>query len=202
MTRVVLAAIYVAGLVFAEALRILYRIRRIRSGPTWHPPTERRGPAETLVLLSIVVGIWILPGIYIFTQWFSQFDYALPYWVIWPALVVFVLGLVIRFRAQNDLGASWSSTVELSEGHNLVTSGVYAQIRHPIYASLISWAIAQPVLLQNFIAGLAGYLAVALVWLIRVPIEEEMMRERFGQEYGEYANRTRRLIPRKRSRDA
>jgi protein-S-isoprenylcysteine O-methyltransferase Ste14 len=202
VTRVVLAAIYVAGLVFAEALRVPHRIRRIRSGPTWHPPAEQRNPTETLVMLSVVIGIWILPGIYIFTQWLSQFDYALPQWPSWPALVVFGLGMFIRFRAQVELGASWSPTIDLAEGHHLVTSGIYAKIRHPIYASLIIWALVQPVLLQNSIAGTAGTLAVALIWLVRVPAEEKMMRERFGEAYAEYANRTTRLIPRTRSQDA
>jgi protein-S-isoprenylcysteine O-methyltransferase Ste14 len=78
----------------------------------------------------------------------------------------------------------------------LVTNGIYGRIRHPIYTSLVLWGAAQPFLLQNILAGWGGALAVALIWLVRVPAEEKMMRERFGEEYVRYMNRTGRAIPR------
>jgi len=74
------------------------------------------------------------------------------------------------------LGRQWSHTLEVAEKHVLVTDGIYARIRHPIYASLVLWAAAQPFLLQNVVAGWGGAVAIAAeVWLVRVPREEAMM---------------------------
>ncbi|HMK08845.1 MAG TPA: protein-S-isoprenylcysteine O-methyltransferase, partial [Anaerolineales bacterium] len=139
---------------------------------------------------------WILPITYVFTSWITRFDYILAPWTVGPAVSIFVLSLLLRWRAHKDLSSSWSHTLELADFHRLVTTGVYSRVRHPLYASLVLWAAAQPVLLQNFLAGLGGALAVGLLWQIRVPAEEEMMRERFGAQYDEYAHRTGRLIPR------
>lgn len=68
-------------------------------------------------------------------------------------------------------------------------------MRHPLYASLLLWGGAQPFLLQNLLAGPGGAVAAALIWLVRVPAEERMMRERFGEEYERYARRTGRVFP-------
>lgn len=80
--------------------------------------------------------------------------------------------------------------------HALVTQGIYRHMRHPIYAAQWLWGIAQPLLLQNWIAGLAGLVSFLPVYLYRVPREEQMMLEHFGEEYRSYMGRTGRIIPR------
>ena len=198
MSRPVLAAVYLFGLVIAEAFRLRSRLLRTHSGGSWQEPSAQSSRSESIVLPAVLVGIWVLPGVEIFTPWLRDLDYTLPHWTEQLAVVVFVLGLLVRWRAQSDLGASWSHTVQLADTHALVTTGIYARIRHPLYASLVLWALAQPVLIPNLIAGWGGPVAVALVWLMRVPAEEKMMHERFGDPYAQYAKRTGRLIPRAR----
>jgi len=200
--RLALAAVYVVGLAIAEAFRLPQRLRRARSSETWSQPRSGKGLGEILVLATVLVGIWVLPAVFILTNWLGALDYSLPGWTAWPAVAVFALGLILRLRAQVDLGRAWAPTVELGPSHRLVTKGIYARIRHPLYVSLILWAIAQPVLLQNLIAGWMGPLAVALIWLVRVPAEERMMRERFGEEYVKYARQTGRVIPQSRKQAA
>lgn len=136
-----------------------------------------------------------MPLLSIFTEWFHAFDYKLSNWISWPGSGVFLASIVLRGVAQSDLGSSWSPTLETDSQQQLVTSGVYQWIRHPLYTSLILWAIAQPVLLQNYIAGFSGALAVAAIWLVRVPAEERMMCERFGAAYIQYMKRTGKVIP-------
>ncbi len=196
VSHMALSAIYLAGLLFAEGLQIPRRLARSPSDEGWRKPGGHQRVGELVVLVAIIAGMWILPAVYVFTRWLSAFDYAVPAWAVPPAIAVFVLGLFLRWRAQVDLGTAWSPTVELADRHHLVSEGVYARIRHPLYASLILWGAAQPVLLQNLIAGWAGPLAVVLIWLIRVPAEEKMMLQRFGEEYERYVERTGRAIPR------
>ena len=191
--------LYLAGIAFAEALRFRWRVARFRSRGSWRRTGGATGGPELVVMLSVVFGIWVLPFVYAFTNWLRPFDYSCPDWTVWVAAAVFGGGLVIRWKAQRSLGRQWSPTLEVTEGHALVTDGIYSRIRHPIYASLVPWALAQPFLLQNAIAGWSGAVAAALVWFVRVPREEAMMLETFGDEYRQYMARTGRLIPRRRN---
>jgi len=65
-----------------------------------------------------------------------------------------------------------------------------------MYAAHLLWGIAQALLLQNWIAGLSMLVFFLPVYLYRVPHEEQMMLEHFGEEYRSYMNRTGRIIPR------
>lgn len=196
--RTILAATYITGLVISEGLRLPQRFRRSSSSRKNSKPVGSRRIAEVIVLAAIAGGIWILPLLYISTEWFSGFDYFLPNWIAWPGVGVFMAGILLRWAAQSALGSSWSPTLETGSHQQLVTSGVYQWIRHPLYSSLILWAIVQPILLQNSVAGFSGAVAVALIWLVRVPEEERMMCERFGDAYSEYMRRTGKVIPRLR----
>ncbi|HOC88781.1 MAG TPA: isoprenylcysteine carboxylmethyltransferase family protein [bacterium] len=173
--RTLSAAIYIVGLVISEVLRLPQRFRRTGFGQERHKPEGSRRASEVIVLAAIAGGIWILPLLSIFTEWFHAFDYTLSNWISWLGCGVFLSSILLRCAAQSALGSSWSPTLETGSRQQLVTSGVYRWIRHPLYTSFILWAIAQPALLQNWIAGFSGSLAVAAIWFMRVPAEERMM---------------------------
>jgi protein-S-isoprenylcysteine O-methyltransferase Ste14 len=65
-----------------------------------------------------------------------------------------------------------------------------------MYASMWLWGMAQTLLLQNWIAGWAGLVLFLPMYVLRVPREEQMMVEQFGETYREYINRTGRVVPR------
>jgi protein-S-isoprenylcysteine O-methyltransferase Ste14 len=85
--------------------------------------------------------------------------------------------------------------LEVRERHALVTHGVYARVRHPMYAAFWLWAVAQALLLPNWIAGPAGLVGFAVLFAGRVTREERLMVEAFGDEYRAYMARSWRLIP-------
>jgi protein-S-isoprenylcysteine O-methyltransferase Ste14 len=192
MTRGILIALYFVGLALAEALRLPQHRHRARQSLAL---TRRLDRGEKAVLAALVLGIWTAPALYAFTSWLAFANYHLPSWTAWPAMSIFGLGLWIRWRAHRALGSHYSSTVILQQGHQLVTEGIYAHIRHPIYAALWLWALAQPGLLWNWIAGPAALIAVSVLSAVRVPREEAMLRAQFGQAYDDYAASTRRLLP-------
>jgi len=75
-------------------------------------------------------------------------------------------------------------------------TGVDELVRHPMRAAHLLWAVAQLLLLQNWIAGPAFLVASLPLYVVRIPREEEMMLEEFGEEYRRYAERTGRVVPR------
>jgi protein-S-isoprenylcysteine O-methyltransferase Ste14 len=142
------------------------------------------------------IGLAIVPLIYLLTSWLDFADYRLPAWTGWVGAAIFAVAVWLLWRSHVDLGLNWSATLDIREGHSLVTRGVYGHIRHPMYAAHWLWAIAQALLLHNWIAGPAFSVFFIPLYLLRVPHEEQMMLQHFGEEYLGYMNRTGRIIPR------
>lgn len=150
---------------------------------------------EKALLLLLVPGALLLPLVYLFTPWLRFADYRLPMGADLIGLLLMVAALYLFWRSHADLGQNWSQTLEVRKGHQLVTHGVYRSIRHPMYASLWLWFVAQGLILQNWPAGLYPLVAFALMYFVRTPREEQMMREFFGQQYVDYVQRTGRILP-------
>ena len=77
-----------------------------------------------------------------------------------------------------------------------MTDGIYRLARHPMYASQLLWVLAQVLLLQNGLAGPLDLLFFIPFYLLRVRVEEQMMLDRFGEQYRNYMKNTGSLIPR------
>jgi protein-S-isoprenylcysteine O-methyltransferase Ste14 len=151
---------------------------------------------ETVFSFLAFIGMQVVPVVYSVTGWLGFADYTLPVWAGWLGAATFAFALWIVWRSHRDLGRNWSPTLQVREGHRLVTEGIYRTIRHPIYASQWLWAAAQALLLWNWVAGLAGLVTFLPVYLYRVPTEERMMLDHFGPEYRAYMQRTGRVLPR------
>jgi len=151
-------------------------------------------------VVGILASLWgvaiLLPLLNIFTRWLSLADFGLPTWIGWVGVVTFTFALWLLWRSHADLGRNWRVTTEITEGHKLVTSGVFRYIRHPMYSAHFLWGIAQALLIHNWIAGLVSLVVMLPMYLLRVRREEQMMLEQFGEEYRLYMKRTGRIIPR------
>jgi len=79
-----------------------------------------------------------------------------------------------------------------------VKEGVYKYIKHPIYAAHLVWALAQLLLIPNWIAGPSFLLLSIPLCLYRIPKEETMMLKQFGGEYKKYIKKTGRIFPKLR----
>ena len=192
MTESLAAAIWALGLVAWVAIRLPYRrrARKIRIA------SAERTLAERVLLPAATIGLAAIPAIYLATGIFGFADYPFRPWMGWCGLVVEVLFLMLFYASHRQLGRNWSVTLEIRDNHRLVTDGLYRYVRHPMYSSFWLWAIAQALLLPNWIAGLSGLLGVGLLYFGRVGAEEALMQKSFGEEYRVYAARTGRIIPR------
>jgi len=184
--------IYFKGLIIIFIFRLLYRWRT----KTNQIVDSRKTTLEILLLSLLFVGMLVTPLIYVFTPFLSFADYQFPSWVGWTGVVVFTIGLWLFWRSHADLGRNWSYTLELRKGHQLITSGVYKYVRHPMYAAALMLGVAQVLILHNWIAGWSSLVSFVALYFLRVPHEEQMMLNHFGEEYQSYMNRTGRIIPR------
>lgn len=122
-------------------------------------------------------------------------DYPFHPLVGWLGVAALAGSLVLFRITHKQLGRNWSVTLEMRENHQLVTDGIYAWVRHPMYTSFLLSAVAQALLLPNVIAGPVGLVAFAILFLTRVGREEDMMLASFGESYRAYMRRTARIIP-------
>lgn len=165
------------------------RSRRVKIARTSRTLSERFSMAMSTTGLGIVPAIWVASGEP------SAFDHPSHPLLVIVGTVLFAISLRLFRVTHKALGAMWSHSLDLREGHKLVTSGIYEKLRHPMYTAFWLWALAQPFLLANWIAGLSGIVGFGTLYFLRVGQEERMMEERFGQDYRDYCARTRRIVP-------
>jgi protein-S-isoprenylcysteine O-methyltransferase Ste14 len=110
-------------------------------------------------------------------------------------VILTALGLGLTVWARRLLGGNWSGTVTVKQGHELVRSGPYRYVRHPIYSGLLL-AFLGSALARNDWRGVAALLIVWLALWRKWRLEERFMRETFGPAYADYAARTPAVIPR------
>ncbi|QUR68387.1 protein-S-isoprenylcysteine O-methyltransferase [Mycobacterium spongiae] len=151
---------------------------------------------ERALLAAAFVTMSALPLVYLATPLFDPLDYRMPMWVAPVGVALAAAGLWLFGWSHRDLGQQWSVTLQIGEHHQLITKGVYGRVRHPMYAALWLLAISQPLLFQNWIAGPPVIAGFGLLYVLRVPREEAMMRATFGDAYAAYCARTGRVVPR------
>jgi protein-S-isoprenylcysteine O-methyltransferase Ste14 len=154
-----------------------------------------RGPRETALLLMSLTGLGIVPFIYVATAVPRFAAYTFNPVQAWLGLLVAIAALVMFQLTHRALGRNWSISLDVREKHRLVTDGIYRRIRHPMYSAFWLWAVAQALLLPNWVAGFSGVIGFGILFFGRVAREERMMLETFGDSYRTYIARTGRIFP-------
>ncbi len=123
-------------------------------------------------------------------------DRFLPWtpWPFWIGAALTAAGLLFAVWARIHIGRNWSGTVTIKEGHELVTSGPYAIVRHPIYAGLLLAFVGSGLARGEWRGVLAFVIAFLALWR-KLRFEERWMREHFGPAYQAYSERVAALIP-------
>ena len=156
-----------------------------------------KGDARDRLLIALVgVGQFVLPLLFVGTPALSFANRAQPFACVCLGATAMLVGLWLFWRSHVDLGDNWSVTLEIDAQHRLVTRGVYRLVRHPMYTSFFISGLGQALLLANWIAGPAALVAVAVLVIVRVPSEEQMMIAQFGNDYRDYMRRTGGIVPR------
>jgi protein-S-isoprenylcysteine O-methyltransferase Ste14 len=110
------------------------------------------------------------------------------------ATALVAAGLALSVWARVLLGGNWSASVTLKEGHEIVRSGPYRLIRHPIYTGLIVAFAGTALARGEWRGAVALAIAAAALWR-KLRIEERWLGAEFGAPYAEYRKQTWALIP-------
>lgn len=142
---------------------------------------------------------YVLLLVYCFSSMLDGAHLELSSGIRWTGGVGFLLAYMLLFSwTHAALGRNWSGLLEIHKDHQLIVTGPFAYIRHPMYASFILSGIGFLLLTANWLAG-GLYLSVAVaMYLDRVGPEEQMMNVHFGATYSEYMKKTGRIFPRRR----
>ena len=112
----------------------------------------------------------------------------------WVGIGLLIAGLVFSVWARRRLGRNWSGTVTLKEDHELIRTGPYRWVRHPIYTGLLLAFAGTAVSLGEW-RGVAAIILAALALLMKIRLEENWMIENFGEAYRRYRAEVRALVP-------
>jgi protein-S-isoprenylcysteine O-methyltransferase Ste14 len=145
-------------------------------------------------LVPLAVGVGLLLSPHVVDGWLAvRFLPRALIW-FWTGFVLVASGLGFSVLARIWLGGNWSGTVTLKQDHELIRSGPYRWVRHPIYTGLLA-ALLGSVIAAGEWRGLLGLALVTVSFLRKIAVEEQFMAEQFGSTYASYRAEVPALIP-------
>jgi protein-S-isoprenylcysteine O-methyltransferase Ste14 len=192
-------AFRLVGLALFVVYRVVRRVWEARlRAHLKETPTLQRAPVRERALLG-VMGVLLVPlMLWFVTPWVDFAHVPLPEPVRWTGGAVLVVGVWFFSRTHAALAHNWAPMLEVREGATLVTSGPYRLVRHPMYSAAIVVNTGVSLLSANWLAAAGVLLGMFVLFAGRIPDEERMMTDAFGDEYRAYMERTGRLLPKLR----
>ncbi|MDP2452980.1 MULTISPECIES: isoprenylcysteine carboxylmethyltransferase family protein [unclassified Kaistella] len=167
----------------------IYLLLKMRSGSADAKGKDKK----SLSRLWLVIGFSIFFGIFIAKS--TYFPFYQSQLIQLLGLLFLFLGVILRLIVINNLGKYFTVDVTIKKDHQLKTDGFYKYVRHPSYAFSLLTFLGLAIVLNNYISAVIVFVPVFLMFLYRIKIEEQVLTEQFGQDYSDYRNKTKRLIP-------
>lgn len=156
--------------------------------------TRRGGPAQTLDRRARW-GIFI-QGIGFAVVWMNSYFARSPSATRIAASAAFLaLGGLLSWTSARTLGRQWRFDAGLNADHELVQSGAYRVVRHPIYASMLCMLLGTGFLITPFPRLVVAVMFFLIGLEIRVRIEDELLASRFGEQFRDYQRRVSAYLP-------
>jgi protein-S-isoprenylcysteine O-methyltransferase Ste14 len=158
--------------------------------------TQRReSPRSRLEhVIPLVAGAILIAWRTVPWPWLAQRLWPVSLSTYWIGVALLALGLAFSVWARVHLGRNWSGLVTVKQGHELIRTGPYAWVRHPIYTGLLG-ALLGTVIVSGTVRALIGLAIITAALLRKLRIEEGFMRETFPGEYERYRAEVPALIP-------
>ena len=155
---------------------------------------SRSEGASRISVWIVWIGWWLL-----FSRGFGREPLS---WLLIPAtspaayigLILTITGLAFAVWARLSIGRNWSPLIQVKKDHELMRSGPYGIVRHPIYSGLMLATLGTAVVYGQ-LSGFIGSLLVVVSWGYKAKLEESAMLDQFGDEYRQYCQNVKGLIP-------
>ncbi len=193
MFRICALAIFV--IVASVGFSFRYKAEKAGEPISWN----EEGAAVMILLRLFGLAGWLSVIIYLINpEWMRWSEIQLPMWARWIGVVTGIISVPLMYWLFKSIGKNITQTVKTRKEHELVTSGPYRWVRHPLYSVGTLLFLSFALMASNWFIGLVTLLSLMML-MIRLPREEANLIERFGDEYKNYMKRTGRLIPKLRS---
>jgi protein-S-isoprenylcysteine O-methyltransferase Ste14 len=116
------------------------------------------------------------------------------YWLASIGLGIQVGSGFVAVWARHHLGRNWSGAITAKVDHQLVRTGPYRLVRHPIYSGMLGMFLGTAIV-SGQLHGLLAVVIIAGAYWRKIRLEEHNLRNVFGAEYDEYRKRSRAIIP-------
>jgi len=155
---------------------------------------DEKSDKSSLKIIWVTIVVSIMAGVFLKNIEIGNlnFNHSLFYYF---GTFMIVFGIIIRWWAILTLKKSFTVNVSVSKNQKLTTIGIYNYVRHPAYTgSLISF-LGLGIAFNSWISIFVIILPIFLAFLNRITVEEKLLVENFGEEYHQYCEKTKRLIP-------
>lgn len=180
--------------VLTSAITLYYRLQAAASGEKISRQAEGYLFAVVLRLSGLCL-MFATVAYVLFPASVHWASFSLPVSVRWIGVVSGIGCSVLMYWTLSSLGKNLTDTVVTRTEATLVTHGPYRWVRHPFYVTAALLMGSVTVLAANWLIGASSVL-VLLLLAVRTPREEQMLVERFGQQYLDYRKKTGRFVPR------
>jgi protein-S-isoprenylcysteine O-methyltransferase Ste14 len=150
---------------------------------------SRLGYVLPLLVGGLLIGWRHLPW-----EWLNARLWPRSLTAYWIGVALLAAGLAFSVWARVHLGRNWSGSVTVKESHELIRTGPYGIVRHPIYTGLIA-AMLGTAIASGTVRAALGVVIVTASFLYKLRLEEAFMRETFPDQYPGYAASVPRLVP-------
>ncbi|HXJ90159.1 MAG TPA: isoprenylcysteine carboxylmethyltransferase family protein [Candidatus Binatia bacterium] len=157
--------------------------------------TREKSLDRLVTLVLVVLAFSLLFGRWLRTGPLASRFVSREVWMAYLGIGLSFAGTAISVWARYCLGVYWSARVTLKEGHELIRTGPYAFVRHPIYAGMLVATIGTALVLGEW-RGLLAIVLLVAAHSRKAMREESMLTREFGEEYATYRQSTGFLLPR------
>ena len=179
-------------------MRIYFSLKVRQAGERLMPDREAvQREGRGMFIIRVVMGFVLLGWLILYAinpTWMKVLSVPFPNWLRCLGFALGLASLGFWSWTQVALGKEWSPQLQLRKEHHLVTTGPYARIRHPLYTAMIGYGTSLALVTANWLFIIFAIIAAGLTFA-RVPKEEKMLIQKFGENYKAYMQKTGRFFP-------
>lgn len=162
------------------------------------PMVRAKNEYRPLIYVRLFLAIPLYAGLidWLFSaNWIPWSYLPIPVYLRWVGCGLVIVEGFLFWWIHLTLGSNYRSTMGLHEGHKLVTRGPYRFVRHPTYSAFLFMPVVLFLISANWLIGSSSFILFLILMIVRAPIEERELLDRFGDEYRLYMQGTNRFFP-------